>query len=129
MLEARLVPRPLVAVAGRRVAVFTTARAGGACRPCAAALRALGAEVVAGRPARSPTGRRCGPTWTGRWPLGADLLLTELKAAAIDVVAEAGDARGVRGRRCWTTRRWPPTGRTRWTTRCATSCWATASAR
>ena len=67
VLEARLEPRPLVAVDGRRVAVFTTARADGV-EAIAEGVRALGAEVVVASRARSPTARSCAPTSSVRWP-------------------------------------------------------------
>ena len=84
-------PRPTGAVAGRRVAFFSTAP-DDAIERLAAHLRDVhGADVVhasghlADRDALRHELHR----------LQADVFLVELKAAAIDVVAEAADARGI----------------------------------
>jgi cyclic 2,3-diphosphoglycerate synthase len=91
VVAATLRPRPLEPVAGRRVAYFTTARAAahdGIARQLA---EEHGADVV-----------RVSGNLSDRGALAADLdgldaevYLTELKAAAIDVVAETADERGV----------------------------------
>ena len=82
-----LAPWTTVPVAGRRVAVFATSTS----PATAAGLRAQGAEEVA----------ICGDL-ADRAALraalaapGADLFLTEIKAAGIDVVAEEADRRGI----------------------------------
>jgi cyclic 2,3-diphosphoglycerate synthetase len=87
VVSCDLEPWPTVSVAGRRVAVFATTS-----RPAmAAALRAQGARDV----------MLCGalgdrPALTAAMPtLEADLWLTEIKAAAIDVVAEEAERRGI----------------------------------
>jgi cyclic 2,3-diphosphoglycerate synthase len=88
-------PRPAEPVAGERVALFTTAPA--AVHP---ALRASlegdhGADVVA--VSGSLSDRVSLRADLDRPDVaGADTYLTEIKAAAIDVVAEAAEARGVR---------------------------------
>jgi len=90
VMACTLVPRPTASIAGRRVAVFTTA--GAAAHP---ALRARlagreGADValVSGALAdRSALRAALAQT-------DADVFVTELKAAAVDVVAEAAAARG-----------------------------------
>jgi len=83
-------PRPLAPIDGKRVAYFTTA-APSAHEWLAAALAGYGAEVVhvSGNLADRPALRRELDT------LDADVYLTEIKAAGIDVVAEAGAKRGV----------------------------------
>ena len=83
-------PRPLAPVDGKRVAFFTTAAASAHAR-LAAHLTGYGAEVVhvSGNLADRPALRRELDT------LDADVYLTEIKAAGIDVVAEAGAKRGV----------------------------------
>ena len=85
-------PRPQTEVCGRRVAYFTTA-APGALRALTTHLtEAYGAEVVlvsgdlARRPALAEAVRRA--------QAEADVFLTEIKAAAIDVVAEAAAQAG-----------------------------------
>lgn len=83
-------PRPLVPVAGKRVAYFTTAAAT-AHERLAAELGDQGMEVVhvSGNLADRPTLLRELAT------VDADVYLTEIKAAGIDAVAEAGASRGV----------------------------------
>ncbi len=86
MIAVRLRPRPVEPIAGRRVAYFTTAPAS-AHESLAAHLRdAHGAEVVhvSGNLARREALR------AELAAVDADVLLTEIKAAAIDVVAEDG---------------------------------------
>jgi cyclic 2,3-diphosphoglycerate synthetase len=93
VLEARLEPRPLGPVDGRRVGLFTTAPPAGV-RAIADGVAAQGAEVVVASGAlaeREALARDVGRALDA----GADVLLVELKAAAVDVVAEAGSARGV----------------------------------
>jgi cyclic 2,3-diphosphoglycerate synthetase len=87
-------PRPTAAVAGERVAYFTTALPE-ALDPLVRHLeREHGAEVVlassdlARRPALEEAVRKASHD--------ADVFLTEIKAAAIDVVAEAAEAAGKR---------------------------------
>jgi cyclic 2,3-diphosphoglycerate synthetase len=83
-------PRPLAPIAGKRVGYFTTARAPAHAR-LAAELDELGAEVVhvSGSLADRVALRR---ELEG---VDAEVFLTEIKAAAIDVVAEAGAKRGI----------------------------------
>jgi cyclic 2,3-diphosphoglycerate synthase len=83
-------PRPLAPIDGKRVAYFTTA-APSAHGRLAADLSAYGAEVVhvSGNLADRPALQRELET------VDADVYLTEIKAAGIDVVAEAGAKRGV----------------------------------
>jgi cyclic 2,3-diphosphoglycerate synthase len=83
-------PRPLAPIAGKRVAYFTTARAPAHAR-LAAELEELGADVVhvSGSLADRVALRR---ELDG---VDAEVFLTEIKAAAIDVVAEAGAKRGI----------------------------------
>jgi cyclic 2,3-diphosphoglycerate synthase len=83
-------PRPLAPVAGRRVAYFTTA-ATSAHERLASDLGDQGAEVVhvSGNLADRPALLQELET------VDADLYLTEIKAAGIDAVAEAGARRGV----------------------------------
>jgi len=90
VLACTLVPRPTAPIAGRRVAVFTTA--GAAAHPALHARLAgrEGADValVSGALAdRSALRAALAQT-------DADVFVTELKAAAVDVVAEAAAARG-----------------------------------
>jgi len=85
-----LAPRPSAPIAGRRVAVFTTAQAA-AHGPLRARLEAhYGADValVSGALADRPALR------AALAQTDADVLVTELKAAAVDVVAEAAADRG-----------------------------------
>jgi len=83
-------PRPLAPVAGKRVAYFTTA-ATPAHKRLAAELGHQGIEVVhvSGNLADRTTLLRELAT------VDADVYLTEIKAAGIDAVAEAGASRGV----------------------------------
>jgi cyclic 2,3-diphosphoglycerate synthetase len=83
-------PRPLAPIDGKRVAYFTTA-VPAAHERLAADLSAYGAEVVhvSGNLADRPALQRELET------VDADVYLTEIKAAGIDVVAEAGAKRGV----------------------------------
>lgn len=83
-------PRPLAPIDGKRVAYFTTASPA-AHERLAADLSAYGAEVVhvSGNLADRPALQRELET------VDADIYLTEIKAAGIDVVAEAGAKRGV----------------------------------
>ena len=83
-------PRPLAPIAGKRVAYFTTA-ATAAHERLADDLAGLGAEVVhvSGNLADRPALQR------ELKAVDADVYLTEIKAAGIDVVAEAGAQRGV----------------------------------
>jgi cyclic 2,3-diphosphoglycerate synthetase len=83
-------PRPLAPIDGKRVAYFTTA-APSAHERLGADLAAYGAEVVqvSGNLADRPKLQRELET------VDADVYLTEIKAAGIDVVAEAGAKRGI----------------------------------
>jgi cyclic 2,3-diphosphoglycerate synthetase len=83
-------PRPLAPVAGKRVAYFTTARAAAHAR-LAEELAELDAEVV------HVSGSLSDRTALRRELEGVDaeVFLTEIKAAAIDVVADAGARRGI----------------------------------
>jgi cyclic 2,3-diphosphoglycerate synthetase len=85
-------PRPLESIAGRRVAFFTTAAAGAHDRLAAHLREAHGADVVhvSGNLARRDDLR----SELDRVP-EAELYLTEIKAAAIDVVAEAAASREI----------------------------------
>ncbi len=85
-------PRPLEPVAGERVAYFTTAQPA-AHERLARHLEAVhGADIV--RVSGNLANREAlAPDLDG---LAADVFLTELKAAAIDVVAEAAVERGVK---------------------------------
>jgi len=91
VVAARLRPRPIEPVAGRRVAFFTTAAADALPRLEAHLRDEHGAEVVQSSPhlARREELRR------DRERADADVYLVEIKAAAIDVVAEAAAERGV----------------------------------
>jgi cyclic 2,3-diphosphoglycerate synthetase len=91
VVATALRPRPLEPVAGKRVAYFTTAQPAAHERLARQLADEHGAEVV-----------RVSGNLSNREALAADLdgldadvYLTELKAAAIDVVAEAGAERGV----------------------------------
>lgn len=83
-------PRPLASIDGKRVAYFTTA-APSAHERLTADLGGYGAEVVhvSGNLADRPALQRELET------VDADVYLTEIKAAGIDVVAEVGARRGV----------------------------------
>ena len=82
-------PRPAQPVRGRRVAFFTTAPRRTTCRcSCAHLAEEYGAEVVLASSDLAEAARR----WRrpcARAAREADVFLTEIKAAAIDVVAEA----------------------------------------
>jgi cyclic 2,3-diphosphoglycerate synthase len=82
-----LEPWPTVPVAGRRVAVFATSRR----EATAEALRAQGAREVS---LSGSLGERAALREAVA-AADADLFLTEIKAAAIDVVAEEADRRGI----------------------------------
>lgn len=84
-------PRPLAPIAGKRVAYFTTAAARAHDR-LAEDLAEFGAEVVhvSGKLADRAALQRELET------IDAEVYLTEIKAAGIDVVAEAGARRGVK---------------------------------
>ena len=88
---AELRPRPVEPVAGRRIAYFSTAPAEAHPAIAAHLADAHGAEVVhvSGNLARRSELR----AELARFD--ADVFVTELKAAAIDVVAEEADARGI----------------------------------
>jgi cyclic 2,3-diphosphoglycerate synthetase len=83
-------PRPLAPIEGKRVAYFTTA-APSAHERLAGDLAGYGAEVVhiSGNLADRPALQRELET------VDAEVYVTEIKAAGIDVVAEAGARRGV----------------------------------
>jgi cyclic 2,3-diphosphoglycerate synthetase len=83
-------PRPLAPVAGKRVAYFTTARVPAHAR-LAAELAELGAEVVHVSGSLADRAALRGELEV----VDAEVFLTEIKAAAIDVVAEAGAKRGI----------------------------------
>jgi cyclic 2,3-diphosphoglycerate synthetase len=93
VIRTALRPHPVEPVAGERVAFFTTARDPG---PLAVHLAtAYGAEVVAVSGNLSDRARLRADLETAE--VGeATVYLVEIKAAAIDVVAEAAAARGVR---------------------------------
>ena len=84
-------PRPLEPVSGRTVAYFGTAPAGAHPRIAAHLEREHGASVVS--VSGSLADRRALHDELER--LEADVVLVELKAAAIDIVAEAAEARGI----------------------------------
>jgi cyclic 2,3-diphosphoglycerate synthetase len=86
-------PRPVAPVAGTRVAYFTTAQPHAHERLAMHLREAHGAEVifVSGNLALRPALRED----LGRVPAGVETYLIEIKAAAIDVVAEAAARRGV----------------------------------
>jgi cyclic 2,3-diphosphoglycerate synthase len=84
-------PRPLEPVAGKRVAYFTTAHPSAHERLARRLVEEHGAEIVG--VSGNLSNREALTADIGG--LDADVFLTELKAAAIDVVAEAAEARGV----------------------------------
>lgn len=91
VIASVLRPRPLEPVEGRRVALFTTAPSAAHPLLVAHLREAYGAEVVlvSGELAqREALRKRLAAT-------DAEVFLTEIKAAAIDVVAEAAAARGI----------------------------------
>jgi cyclic 2,3-diphosphoglycerate synthetase len=85
-------PRPAQPVRGRRVAFFTTAPEGAAPRLAAALAEDHGAEVVLVSCDLADRRRLAGAV--ERAAAEADVFLTEIKAAAVDVVAEAAAATG-----------------------------------
>jgi cyclic 2,3-diphosphoglycerate synthetase len=85
-------PRPVGPVRGRRVAFFTTAPERAAPRLAAALAEDHGAEVVLVSCDRAD--RRRLPDAVARAAREADVFLTEIKAAAVDVVAEGAAAAG-----------------------------------
>jgi cyclic 2,3-diphosphoglycerate synthase len=86
-------PRPVEPVSGRRVAYFTTAQRDAHARLGAHLREAHGADVafVSGSLADRPALRED----LERVPAGVETYLIEIKAAAIDVVAETAARRGV----------------------------------
>ena len=95
VIAAVLRPHPAEPVAGERVALFTTAP-----RPIHAAWRLPGRRARRrrhrGGRARSATARRSRADLDSPGVRAADTYLVEIKAAAIDVVAEAAEERGAR---------------------------------
>ena len=85
-------PRPARDVRGRRVAFFTTAPEAAAPRLAAALAEDHGAEVVL--VSCDLADRRRLPAAVARAAAEADVFLTEIKAAAVDVVAEGAAAAG-----------------------------------
>jgi cyclic 2,3-diphosphoglycerate synthase len=85
-------PRPAQLVRGRRVAFFTTAPESAAPRLAAALAEDHGAEVVF--VSCDLADRRRLPDAVARAVAEAEVLLTEIKAAAVDVVAEGAAAAG-----------------------------------
>jgi len=85
-------PRPTRPVRGRRVAYFTTAPAAALPALAAALADEHGAEVVLASPDLADRAALAGAV--ERAAADADVFLTEIKAAAIDVVAEAAAAAG-----------------------------------
>ena len=85
-------PRPAQPVRGRRVAFFTTAPEAAAPRLAAALAEDHGAEVVLVSCDLADRRRLAGAV--ERAAADADVFLTELKAAAVDVVAEGAAAAG-----------------------------------
>ncbi|HEX6490082.1 MAG TPA: hypothetical protein VF002_01765 [Gaiellaceae bacterium] len=91
VIATMLRPRPLAPVEGKQVAYFTTAREGSHERLAAFLREEHGADVV------FVSGNLSDRTVLAEEleRLDAEVYLTELKGAAIDLVAEVGDARGV----------------------------------
>ena len=85
-------PRPVQSVRGRRVAFFTTAPDAAAPRLAAALAEHHGAEVVL--VCCDLADRRRLPDAVARAAAEAEVFLTEIKAAAVDVVAEGAVAAG-----------------------------------
>jgi cyclic 2,3-diphosphoglycerate synthetase len=85
-------PRPTASLKGRRVAVFTTAGRGGLTMISAHLEREYGAEVVVASADLADRGALTGAVQ--RAVLEAEVFVSEIKAAAIDVVAEAAAASG-----------------------------------
>ena len=94
VLQTIFRPRPVSDVSGRRVAYFSTAPSAAHARLREHLRREHGAEIVhvSGNLSRRPELRADLASLEAR---SADLYLVELKAAAIDVVAETAAARGV----------------------------------
>ncbi len=91
VVPCALVPQPSAAVAGRRVAVFTTSRADAHAGLRTALTDRHGADVVLVSGALADRSALRAAIAA----VDADVFLTELKAAAVDVVAEAAAERGV----------------------------------
>ena len=89
-------PRPAQPVRGRRVAFFTTAPEGAVPRLARALADDHGAEVVLVSAALADRARLAPDV--ARAAREADVFLCEIKAAAVDVVAEAADGRRPRAR-------------------------------
>jgi len=85
-------PRPARPVRGRRVALFTTAPAAAGPALAAALTDEHGAEVVLTCPDLADRAALAGAV--ERAAVEAEVFLTEIKAAAIDVVAEAAETAG-----------------------------------
>jgi len=85
-------PRPVQPIRGRRVAFFTTAPEAAAPRLAAALAEQHGAEVVL--VSCDLADRRWLPDAVARAAAEAEVFLTEIKAAAVDVVAEGAAAAG-----------------------------------
>ena len=85
-------PRPAQPVRGRRVAFFTTAPEGAVPRLARALADDHGADVVLVSTALADRARLTADV--ARAAREADVFLCEIKAAAVDVVAEAADAAG-----------------------------------
>ena len=85
-------PRPAQPVRGRRVAFFTTAPEAAAPQLAASLAADHGAEVVL--VSCDLADRRRLPAAVKRAAAEADVFLTEIKAAAVDVVAEGAAAAG-----------------------------------
>jgi len=94
VLQTIFRPRPVSDVSGRRVAYFSTAPSAAHARLREHLWREHGAEIVhvSGNLSRRPELRADLASLEAR---SADLYLVELKAAAIDVVAETATERGV----------------------------------
>jgi cyclic 2,3-diphosphoglycerate synthase len=94
IVETIFRPRPVADVSGRRVAYFSTAPAAAHARLREHLKREHGAEIVhvSGNLSRRPELRADLASLEAR---SAELYLVELKAAAIDVVAETAAERGV----------------------------------
>ena len=110
-------PRPLVDVRGRTVAYFCTAPPEAHAR---ASRAPRGRARRRGRPASPATSPIATALRDELETSHADVFLVELKAAAIDVVAEAALARGARGR-ARRERRRAPSGSAGTLTRCSST--------
>jgi cyclic 2,3-diphosphoglycerate synthase len=91
VVAVSLEPRPLRPISGRRVAYFTTAASGSHERIVRGLTERHGADVV--HVSGSLSNRAALAEELER--VEADVYLTEIKAAGIDVVAERGAARGI----------------------------------